>query len=365
MQELDYAKTGSGICRAGKIKGRFRGKFSLGGGTARFSDTPLADMRGWQACGFKISILLAVYNPNMEWLEELLVSINLQTFTDYEVIIMDDGSSLAAFGEIQKIAARSIDRPKKVSLHRSSRNEGSDKTFEKLTLMAEGDYIAFCDQDDIWEKEKLARLAEAVKKENAVMAYSDMSVIDENGALLYPSQRKMRKWLRFVRGDNVTAGYLTDNCTPGCSMLARADLVKKAVPFSRHAYCDQWVAACVSAYGTVAFVDMPLVRYRRHGGNQTGSLKNIKTRQDYYNMRVLPMCRLVEEMGSRGIHFPQEEEIAAFAKARMDKDIRGIWKYRKFNQKYAYFDLLMIGMPDALVEALLRALHKGQKTGSS
>lgn len=309
----------------------------------------------------KISVLLAVYNPKLSWLKQLIASIDHQTFAAHEVLILDDGSEAEVFEQVQKIVSDSFHRQKRVSLHRSSQNEGSNQAFEKLALMAEGDYLAFCDQDDIWEKEKLAVLAQAVRKENAVMAYSDMSVIDENNRKIYASMRRMRKCLRYVHGSSRTVRYLADNCTAGCSMMARADLVKKAVPFSRNTYCDQWVAAFVSAYGKVAFVDRPLVRYRRHSKNQTGFFSQIRSKQDYYEKRVLPMCRLVEEIRTRGVPFRQEKEAAAFAQARRDRDIRGIWKYRRCSKKYAYFDLLMICLPDQLAEAFLRMLRSRKK----
>lgn len=311
--------------------------------------------------GMKISVLLAVYNPKLSWLKQLLASIDHQTFAAYEVLILDDGSEAEVFEQVQKIVSDSFHRQKRVSLHRSSQNEGSNAAFEKLALMAEGDYLAFCDQDDIWEKEKLAALAQAVRKENAVMAYSDMSVIDENNRQIYASMRRMRKCLRYVHGSSRTVRYLADNCTAGCSMMARADLVKKAVPFSRNTYCDQWVAAFVSAFGNVAFVDRPLVRYRRHSKNQTGFFGQIRSKQDYYEKRVLPMCRLVEEIRTRGVPFRQEKEAAAFAQARRDRDIRGIWKYRRCSKKYAYFDLLMICLPDQLAEVFLRMLRSSRK----
>lgn len=306
----------------------------------------------------KISILLALYQPNLNWLQQLLVSIERQTFRAYEIIIMDDSSDAEVYERVKKIVAVSFRRLKRVFLHRSSRNEGSDKTFEKLTFMAEGNYIAFCDQDDIWEPDKLAALAEAVQKEHAVMAYSDMSVIDEAGRQMYASMRSMRKWLKYVHGGNLTVKYLADNRTAGCSMMARADLVKRAVPFAGCTYCDQWVAAYVSAFGKVAFVDRPLVRYRRHSQNQTGFFRQMRTKQDYFDKRVLPMCFMINEIKARGIHFRFEKEASAFAQARREKDLIGIWKYRHINKKYAYFDLLMICLSDRQAAALLHLLQR-------
>ena len=64
------------------------------------------------------------------------------------------------------------------------------------------------------------------------------------------------------------------------------------------------------------------------------------------------MVRLTQELKNRGITYWQQQEAQAFGKARKNKDIRGIWKYRRINRKYAYFDILMILMPDAAVRVL-------------
>lgn len=310
-----------------------------------------------------VSILVAVYNPNLEWLERQLSSIDKQTFQNYEVILMDDASDQTQFSDIQKVAARSFGTTKKVSVYRSRRNEGSNKTFEKLLRMAKGNYTAFCDQDDIWEEEKLAELIKAMKREHAVMAYSDMSVIDQDGTMIYPSLKKMRKCLKFVSGSNLTAYYLADNCTAGCSMMAKTDVMNKAIPFYTLTYCDQWTAACISSYGKVVFVDKQLVRYRRHGKNQTKSFRQIKNKHDYYTKRVLPMYDLVREMADRGIHFKYEKEIWEFAHARKNGNIFKIWRYRKFSKKYAYLDILMICLPDEWAKNVLSILRNMRNSG--
>lgn len=306
-----------------------------------------------------VSVLIALYNPNLVWLRHLLRSIARQTYQNFEVLLLDDASENVSFRDIQKAAAACI-QSKYVSVSQNGHNEGSNKTFEKLAALAHGDYLAFCDQDDIWERDKIEKLLDALKREHAVMAYSDMSVIDEKGNVIYKSLRNMRKGLKFVHGSAATAYYLADNCSAGCSMLVQADVLKKAVPFSEKVYCDQWIAACVSAYGRIAFVRKPLVRYRRHEGNQTNCLWDIKSKQDYYEKRISPMCMLVEEMKDRDIHYKDESQMFAFAHARKNRNVFQIWKYRRFNRKYAYFDLLIICLPETLVRILIHICKKGR-----
>lgn len=301
-----------------------------------------------------VSVLIAVYEPNLKWFGQLLRSIRSQSFQDFEVLIMDDGSVHVSYEDIKKNVSRVFGSSSYVTVFRSSRNEGSNKTFEKLARLAGGEYVAFCDQDDIWEKEKLQMLVAEIRHRKAVIAYSDMSVIDQNGHMLYSSLRSLRIHMEFVSGRNLSAKYVMDNCTASCSMLVRTEAVRKAMPFFDGTYCDQWICAVAAADGAITFVDLPLVRYRRHDRNQTGTLSSIHSRQDYYDRRVLPACGLVKEMKKRGIHYKYEADIQAFAKARKKKDISGIWKYRRFNRKYAYFDILILCLPDWAAGMLFR-----------
>lgn len=305
-----------------------------------------------------VSVLIATYQPDFNWLEQLFRSIQRQSFQNYQILLMDDGSGQMIFERIRLLAETVFGADRKVTLLQSGENEGSNRTFEKLALLSDCPYLAFCDQDDIWEPEKLKRLLQEMQKQHAVLAYSDMSVIDANGNKIRNSLREMRRGIRFVSGEGQTAAYIMDNCTAACSMLVRREAVRKAVPFDREIYCDQWVAACAAACGRIAFVDAPLVRYRRHGNNQTETLAGITRKKDYYQKRILPACRMVSELRRRGIHYPQEQKIWDFVLARKQGNLRKIWNYRSLNKKYACFDLLMYMMPDFLAEKLLLFVRK-------
>lgn len=316
-----------------------------------------------------VSVLLAVYRPDFTWLEQLFVSIRRQSFQDFEMILMDDGSGQAVFDEVCAAAYKIFGKSDRLRLLQSPVNEGSDRTFEKLALLAGGDYIAFCDQDDIWRPDKLQRLMEEMHRQKAVMSYSDMQVIDGSGKLLYTGLRQMRPGLRFVSGTGAAAWYVMENCTAACSMLVQSRIVKKAMPFYEGVCCDQWVAVWAASCGRVAFIGEPLVKYRRHGKNQTAVLKEIETRRDYIRERILPSERFVEELRARGVRYPHEKEIRALVQARKKGDLAVIWKLRRFSRKYAYFDLFAACMPEPAVNRMIRLIKnraaKGMKTKKS
>lgn len=301
----------------------------------------------------QISIVLAVYEPRIDWLEKLLISIKEQTFRDYELLIRDDASSQVTYNKIEKLVDCVFGQNTRISMYRNLQNQGSNLVFEQLSKDAKGEYIAFCDQDDIWKANKLESLLNTIRQTSSVMAYSDMSIIDENDDEIASSLKQYRKGLRFQSGKNRTAWYVMENCTAGCSMLVKRTVILQACPFFSETVCDQWIAIYASASGNIAFVEEPLVKYRRHNNNQTNSLGGIASKQDYYELRILPSYSIVLELRKRDLHFQCEHEIYKFACARMEKKIFRILKYSKFSPKYAWFDVIVNTIPFSLITKIL------------
>ena len=101
-----------------------------------------------------IAILMAVYEPRLDWLQEQLRSLEQQTYPNLRLYLRDDCSPTVSIQEIQScVQACILSFP--YELYRNEMNLGSNKTFELLTQEADGGYFAYCDQDDIWLPEKL------------------------------------------------------------------------------------------------------------------------------------------------------------------------------------------------------------------
>ena len=101
-----------------------------------------------------ISILMAVYEPRIDWLREQLVSLNEQTYPNLRLYIRDDCSPTVSYEQIQSCVQDCITHFP-YTITRSEKNLGSNGTFELLTREAEGVLFAYCDQDDVWLPEKL------------------------------------------------------------------------------------------------------------------------------------------------------------------------------------------------------------------
>ncbi|GEP63893.1 hypothetical protein CBE01nite_16610 [Clostridium beijerinckii] len=298
-----------------------------------------------------VSILLAVYKPNETWLIEQLISLNDQTYKNLELLIYDDCPNFPVSEEYFKKHITNF----RYKLMRGRKNQGSNIAFEELTKMACGDFLAYCDQDDIWEKNKIEFLVRVITKEKSVMVYSDVSVIDKDSKLIAKTLKEVRPRLKYVHGEKLFSTLFFNNCIAGCCMLVKSELAKKAMPFSKVTIHDHWIAIIASFYGSVAFFNKPLVKYRIHGNNQTGILSNVFSKEDYYNVRLIPLRQRMDEI-RECIKDVDLKDIIKFYKARIDKNIFKILRYRHLSKKEAYFEILMIFIPNWLFKNIIKKL---------
>lgn len=302
-----------------------------------------------------VSILMAVYKPNEKWLIEQLKSLNNQTYENLELIVYDDCPKFPTDEGLFKKYITNF----KYTIIRGKVNKGSNFAFEELTKVGNGKYFAYCDQDDIWEENKIKILVNIIKKEESVLAYSDMSVIDADNNLKYFSLLNAKPRIKYVYGDNLLDTLFFKNCISGCAMLVKSEIAKRAVPFSKLLVHDQWIAIVSSIYGRISFTNMKLVRYRMHGSNQTGSLKGIETKSDYYKSKVFNLenrlNELLDVIRKSGKHI-DTYRIEEFCKARVNKKLIKIFKYRKLCKSEACFEIVIKYMNSYFVDKLLAHL---------
>ena len=297
----------------------------------------------------KIAVLMAVYEPNISWLYEQLCSINRQTYPNISLYLCDDGSDDEVYESIKQCVTKCITNFH-VTLIRNEKNMGSNATFERLTNIAEGDYFAYSDQDDIWEDEKLSALYQYLISEKAVMSYSDMSVIDENGKKTAESLTEIRPRLEYLSGKSLSEKYFFRNCTAGCSMLIKSNIAKLAIPFPKSTVCDQWLAILASCNGKIVFVNKSLIRYRQHGNNQTGILYGVNDKKSYMEKRLIP---LIERMEYLKKYYRIPDEMKSFIDARLNGKIFGIFRGRAYSPYDAKFEIVIRILPSFIVSRLL------------
>ncbi len=213
----------------------------------------------------KTEILMAVYNGE-KYLAEQLESIARQTYTDWKLTIRDDASTDGSMIIIRQFA-RCF--PDKVSFFANDKNSGSPKAnFFSLINNSDADIIFTCDQDDIWEENKLETTLKAFEgADKPLLVHTDLSVIDEKGSALYPSMIKKQHIDVGLTGIN---RIIVQNVVTGCTMAFNRQLkalLKEPELVPVH---DWWIAALAAIYGDIVFIDKCTVRYRRHNDNVCG-----------------------------------------------------------------------------------------------
>lgn len=126
----------------------------------------------------KISVLMGIYNC-ADTLPESIDSILAQTYSNWELILCDDGSTDATFAVAQQYRSRF---PEKIVLLKNDKNMGLNHTLNRCLAAATGDYIARMDGDDLCDPDRFTReLAALEAHHNMAVVSTPMEYFDENG----------------------------------------------------------------------------------------------------------------------------------------------------------------------------------------
>ena len=200
-----------------------------------------------------ISIALCTCNGE-RFLREQLDSLLAQDHVNLEIVAVDDASTDGTPAILEACAARDP----RVRLFRNAANLGFRRNFQEAIGRCRGDFIAPCDQDDVWRPDKLRLLLEAIG--DAAAAYCDSELVDGQGRPL---------GLRL--SDKRVMGPIDDplrlalqNCVSGHAMLFRRSLVARALPIPDGLFHDWWLALVAAGSGGIAHRPEPLVQYRQH-----------------------------------------------------------------------------------------------------
>lgn len=304
----------------------------------------------------RIAILMAVYEPNMDWLRQQLDSLNAQTYPNISLYVCNDASPKRPHEEIAGLVRERI-TAFPVTILRNEKNLGSNLTFQRLTEEAEGALFAFCDQDDVWMPEKLTLMQEAMEREQALLVCSDMLVIDADGKKLADSITELRRHIVYRSGTGLAPGLLTRNFISGCAMLVDASCAREAVPFCPYMVHDQHLGLFCASRGKIVHLDKPTIRYRLHGSNQTGVMTGVKDKKSYGRERI---DLLIRRMVWLKKYFPADEALAAEIEKNLNwalarrahwntgRKAAELWRYRDCGRMVTLFELGAVYFPEPL-----------------
>jgi len=313
-----------------------------------------------------VTILMATYNPNLDWLKQQLMSLNEQTYTNLSLLVLDDASPDVDFKTIQAMVEQTITHFD-FEVKQNKTNLGSCKTFEALVKLGQGDIFATCDQDDIWENNKIERLMQVLEPESTLI-YSDLCIINGKGEKTHDSLRDIRKRLKHLSGEGLAPKILFRNFVTGCTMLVRADIAKASVPFTREMIGDHHMTLYAATQGKIQYLDEPLVRYRQHESNVTGILKGVTDKKSYISVRITPLINQFKTL--KRVTFADNQPM----QRKIDQGLRWLTARKNYleghplaglgllwrahlNLKTSLFDLAIPLMPKPMFEKALNAIR--------
>lgn len=215
----------------------------------------------------EVSVVLPYYNGS-RFVKEALDSIAGQTFRDFEVLVIDDGSPDAKEAAYLKELVAGMRDERFRHIHKPNGGLSDARNFG--VRQSRGEFIAFIDQDDYWKPEKLARQMQVLRENPGVeLVFTDSEIRSADGTM---ARRELPPFFPNDFTGLVKDSYrimLRDNFVPCASVLFRRGLIEKS------GYSDRGFTVCpdyelfirMARHTDFYYIHEPLFVYRFHEAN--------------------------------------------------------------------------------------------------
>jgi glycosyltransferase involved in cell wall biosynthesis len=222
--------------------------------------------RGPVSASPRVSVIMAVHNEE-RFLAEAVESVLAQSFSDFELIISDDGSTDRTPELAHALAERD---PERVRVLRAEQNQGKPFALNRALAQRRGEYIAWLDGDDVMLPDKLERQVRALDGDRGAAGCShDAEMFDSD------SDRVIGRFSRVANAAPLRSGGIEMWFDPTYKMLPSATMIRSSLCppggfDERLAFTNDWLFDIeVFRHGRCIAIDDILVRYRRHDDNFT------------------------------------------------------------------------------------------------
>jgi glycosyltransferase involved in cell wall biosynthesis len=226
----------------------------------------------------RISIVIPAHNAG-GYLAQTIESVLAQSATEWELVIVDDGSADRTAGVARIYAARD---PRIRLIQQVNSGVAAARNRGLAECSPFSAFQAFLDHDDLWEEHALQTLADALEAQPEAVAASGLSrIVDRRGRPVAPGQLESwcrdrqgvrgKRLVRWPTGAPTTLGVLAyRNCiyTPGQALIRRSALDATGSFDPAASPCDDWdIWLRLSRLGSIVCVDEVLLNWRAHQGN--------------------------------------------------------------------------------------------------
>ena len=219
---------------------------------------------------------MATYN-GAKFLPEQLNSIAMQTRLPAELVVFDDASTDGTCDIIGQFANSA---PFDVRLFVNPERLGWRSNFMRCAKQTSSKYVSFCDQDDIWHKDKLSECMLQIEREQVLLVHHNAVVVDEHGV---PTGNTLKgSYKRFTEPGEHSPLW---SIPPGFTMVFDRRLlnlselwetsIDSVYPNERAGH-DQWIFFLASLFGRIAYLSLCLSAYRQHQNNAVGFRSEVK-----------------------------------------------------------------------------------------
>ena len=214
-----------------------------------------------------VSVLMATYNGE-RYLREQIESLVAQKGVSVKILVRDDGSSDGTIIILEEYKSKGL-----LSWYQGDHLNVQKGFLDLLKNSSNSDFYAFCDQDDVWDDDKLLVAVENLKifpQNQPSIYYCGQRLVDQNLDLITIHRVSNRR--------NAYTNFLISNnagCTTVFNKMLR-DYVNQSTPdfILMH---DSWVfKLCLAVGGNYVADPEPHISYRQHGDNTIGLNTNFK-----------------------------------------------------------------------------------------
>ncbi len=215
----------------------------------------------------QVTVLMSTYNGS-QFLQQQLNSLYAQTYPNVKILVRDDGSTDTTHELLAVECLRGA--IEQLEEHNNLGATGSFFTLLRHAAQTKTAYVAFCDQDDVWQANKIERAVSALSplSDCPALYCSRLEIVDEQLQSLQLSVTPRKIGFGNALVENIAVG-----CTMVLNRKAIDLLCQQTLPSQVYVH-DWWCYLVISCFGEVIFDDNALIKYRQHDGNIIGAATN-------------------------------------------------------------------------------------------
>lgn len=283
----------------------------------------------------RVSVVIPYYNTPTHLTEAALTSVLSQTVSDWEVVLVNDGSRAEMTRALEDLLSRLDDRRIR---YLNGPNRGASAARNRAATAAEGEFLGLLDSDDMWRPTRLERDLQCIDVDpELALVHSDGDILDARGEI----KRSARRRVEVMSGARLFRRVLQQNLIATSSVLVRRkaflDMRGFDETLERMEDKDLWLRLILSGH-RMHYLDEPLVIYRDTAGSLSKNVPKM------YRDRLQLVDKLDRTMEHQSL-LTREEWLQARRQYLHDAKWQRSWGYL---QARSYGRALWYGGPNQL-----------------